>query len=260
MALSVVLGPRLGKYGPDGKVKVFPAHNLVYVVSGTFILLFGWMGFNPGSTLGATDLRISVIAVNTNLAAVAGAASAMVVWYLMFDKPDVSMACNGMMAGLVAITAPCAFVGPTAAIVIGTIAGVIVCLGVLFNERIIKVDDPCGAISVHGYCGWFGAIALGIFADGTYGAGWNGVGAATYLGNAGQGVTGLLYGDSSQFMCQLLGATVCVAWAFGATFGVFKLVDAVRSMRVSLEVELEGLDVPEFGMPAYPEDVVAGEA
>ncbi len=256
MALAVILGPRLGKYDRDGKPRAFPAHNLVYVVTGTFILLFGWMGFNPGSTLGATDLRISIIAVNTNLAAVAGAASAMFIWYYLFGKPDITMACNGMLAGLVAITAPCAFVSPNSAVIIGLVAGVIVDLGVLFNERILKVDDPCGAISVHGYCGWFGAVCVGIFADGTYGAGWNGVGASTYLGKAGLGVTGLLYGDTRQFAMQLLGATLCIAWAFGATFVVFSAVNAFRSMRVSKEAELEGLDVPEFGMPAYPEDEV----
>ena len=130
----------------------------------------------------------------------------------------------------------------------------------LFNERVLKVDDPCGAISVHGYCGWFGAVVVGIFADGTYGAGWNGVGATSYLGTAGQGVTGLLHGDTSQFICQLIGATLCAAWAFGATFVVFKIVNAVRSLRVSAAVELEGLDVPEFGLPAYPEDMVVAEA
>jgi Amt family ammonium transporter len=178
----------------------------------------------------------------------------MVFWYLMFGKPDISMACNGMLAGLVAITAPCAFVGPTSAIIIGIVAGVIVCAGVLFNERVIKVDDPCGAISVHGYCGWFGAVALGIFADGTYGAGWNGVGAATYLGRAGLGVTGLIHGDTSQFLLQLGGATLCAAYAFGFTFVFFKIVSAVVPVRVSREVELEGLDVPEFGMLAYPEE------
>jgi Amt family ammonium transporter len=253
MALAVILGPRIGKYGPDGKPRPFPAHNLVFVVIGTFILLFGWRGFNPGSTLGATDLRISVIAINTNLAAVAGSATAMLVWYFMFGKPDITMACNGMLAGLVAITAPCAFVGANAAVLIGIIAGVIVCLGVLFNERVLKVDDPCGAVSVHGYCGWFGAVAVGIFADGTYGAGWNGVGAATYLGKAGMGVTGLLHGDMSQFLVQLGGATLCGVYAFGLTFIVFKIVNAVRSMRVSKETEIEGLDVPEFGMLAYPE-------
>ncbi len=256
MALAIILGPRLGKYGADGKPRAFPASNIVFVVSGTFILLFGWMGFNPGSTLGATDLRIAVVAVNTNLAAVAGSAAAMLLWYFMFGKPDITMACNGMLAGLVAITAPCAFVSPNSAVMIGVIAGVVVCLGVLFNERVLKIDDPCGAISVHGYCGWFGAVAVGIFADGTYGAGWNGVGAAAYLGKAGQGVTGLLHGDLRQFGVQLGGATLLAAYAFGFTYIVFSLVNAWRSMRVTREVELSGLDVPEFGMLAYPEDAV----
>ena len=254
MALAVILGPRLGKYGPDGKVNAFPAHNIVFVVTGTFILLFGWMGFNPGSTLGATDLRISVIAINTNLAAIFGAASAMLFWYFRFGKPDISMACNGMLAGLVAITAPCAFVNATSAVVIGIAAGILVCVGVLFNDRVLKVDDPCGAISVHGYGGLLGGVSVGLFADGTYGAGWNGVGAASYLGTAGQGVTGLFYGDSQQFLVQLIGASVCAAWAFGVTFVLFKVVNSIRSMRVSPEVELEGLDVPEFGGLAYPDD------
>jgi Amt family ammonium transporter len=254
MALAIILGPRIGKYGKDGKPRAFPAHNIVFVVTGTFILLFGWMGFNPGSTLGATDLRISVVAVNTNLAACAGSAAALAFWYLLFGKPDISMACNGMLAGLVAITAPCAFVSPGSSVLIGLLAGIVVCLGVLLNERILKVDDPCGAISVHGYCGTLGGLCLGLFADGTYGAGWNGVGAATYLGHAGQGVTGLLYGDSSQFLCQLIGASVSAVWAFGVTYVVFKLVNGVRSMRVTPEVELEGLDVPEFGGVAYPDD------
>lgn len=256
MALAIILGPRYGKYGPDGKPRPFPAHNIVYVVSGTFLLLFGWMGFNPGSTLGATDLRISVVAINTNLAAISGSATAMLFWYFKFGKPDITMACNGMLAGLVAITAPCAFVGPTSAFIIGIIAGIVVCLGVLFNERVTKIDDPCGAISVHGFCGWLGGVCVGVFADGTYGAGWNGVGATSYLGVAGKGVTGLLYGDTSQFLAQLLGTTVCVAWAFGATFMVFKIVNSIKSMRVSKEVEIEGLDVPQFGLLGYPEDAI----
>ena len=256
MALSIVLGPRIGKFQKDGKIGTFPAHNLVFVVTGTFILLFGWMGFNPGSTLGATDLRIASVAINTNLAAVAGSATAIVFWYFMFGKPDITMACNGMLAGLVAITAPCAFVSPNCAIVIGILAGFVVCLGVLFNDRVTKIDDPCGAISVHGFCGILGALCVGIFADGSYGAGWNGVGAATYLGQAGKGVTGLIYGDSSQFLVQLMGAGLCAIWAFGATFIVFKIVNAVKPMRVSKEVELDGLDVPEFGLQAYPEDAV----
>jgi len=254
MALAIILGPRLGKYGPDGKSRAFPAHNLVFVVTGTFILLFGWMGFNPGSTLGASDLRISVIAINTNLAAVAGSATALFLWYWMFGKPDVTMACNGMLAGLVAITAPCAFVSPNSSVIIGILAGVLVCLGVLLNDRVLKIDDPCGAISVHGFCGWLGAVCVGIFADGTYGTGWNGVGVSSYLGHAGQGVTGLLHGDAKQFMTQLLGATLCAMWAFGATYGVFWVVNRVKSIRVSPEAELQGLDVPEFGLSSYPED------
>jgi Amt family ammonium transporter len=229
-------------------------------VIGTFVLLFGWMGFNPGSTLGATDLRISVIAINTNLAAIAGSATAILVWYLKFGKPDITMACNGMLAGLVAITAPCAFVGPTAAFTIGILAGCVVCFGVLFNDNVTKIDDPCGAISVHGFCGVLGSISLGIFADGTYGAGWNGVGATSYLGQAGRGVTGLLYGDTRQFLVQVAGALLCAAWAFGATFVVFKLVNAIKSMRVSTDVEQEGLDIPEFGLSGYPEDAVGAAA
>jgi Amt family ammonium transporter len=256
MALAIILGPRLGKFGSGGKIRAFPAHNIVYVVTGTFILLFGWMGFNPGSTLGATDLRISVVAVNTNLAAVAGSAAAMLIWYFVFGKPDITMACNGMLAGLVAITAPCAFVSPTSAVIIGVLAGCVVCGGVLFNERVLKIDDPCGAVSVHGFCGWLGAVSVGIFADGTYGSGWNGVGAANYLGHAGQGVTGLIHGDIRQFWVQLMGASLYAVWAFGATFVVFGIVNKVKSMRVTPESEEEGLDVPEFGMPGYPEDAV----
>jgi Amt family ammonium transporter len=161
-----------------------------------------------------------------------------------------------MLAGLVAITAPCAFVGPTESVIIGVLAGLLVCGGVLFNERVLKIDDPCGAISVHGYCGWLGGVSVGIFADGAYGAGWNGVGATSYLGHAGQGVTGLLHGDSRQFLCQLGGATLYCIWAFGATYLVFWCVNKVRSMRVSAQDEEQGLDVPEFGMPAYPEDAM----
>jgi Amt family ammonium transporter len=193
------------------------------------------------------------VAVNTNLAAAAGAATSILVWHLMFGKPDISMACNGMLAGLVAITAPCAFVSPTGAIVIGVLAGALVCYGVLFNERTLKIDDPCGAISVHGYCGWLGAVSVGIFADGTYGAGWNNVGAASYLGKAGQGVTGLLHGDAAQLLVQLGGATLCALYAFGFTFVVFSIVNALYPMRVTADEELEGLDVSQFGMLAYPE-------
>jgi Amt family ammonium transporter len=136
----------------------------------------------------------------------------------------------------------------------------VVCFGVLFNDNVTKIDDPCGAISVHGFCGVLGSICLGIFADGTYGAGWNGVGAASYLGQAGRGVTGLLYGDTRQFLVQVAGALLCAAWAFGATFVVFKAVNAIKSMRVSTDVEQEGLDIPEFGLSGYPEDAVGAAA
>ena len=257
MALAIILGPRIGKYGPDGKARAFPAHNIVFVVTGTFILLFGWMGFNPGSTLGATDLRISVVAVNTNLAAIFGSATAMLFWYAKFKKPDITMACNGMLAGLVAITAPCAFVSPTSAVIIGILAGLTVCWGVLFNDNVLKIDDPCGAISVHGYCGWLGGICVGIFADGKYGTGWNGTGVTEYMGTKGAnllGVTGLIAGDSKQFIAQVIGSSVCVLWSFGLTFVVFRIVNSIKRMRVSAEVEMEGLDVPEFGELAYPED------
>jgi Amt family ammonium transporter len=236
MALAIILGPRLGKYGRDGTARPFLAHNIVFVVIGTFILLFGWMGLNAGATLG-TDLGLAVIAMNTNLAAVAGAASAMLFSYSSFGKPDISMACNGMLAGLVAISANCAFVGPTAAVVIGVLAGLLVCAGVLFNERVLKIDDPCGSISVHGYCGWFGAVSVGVFADGRYGT-----------------VTGLLHGDLGQFAVQLAGATLCALYAFGVTYLVFKGVDTLRPMRVEPEVEIEGLDLPQFGMLAYPDE------
>lgn len=259
LALAMILGPRTGKYGPDGQPRAFQSHNVTFVVAGTLILLYGWMGFNPGSTLGATDLRISVVAINTNLAGVAGAATSMLLWTWMFGKPDITMACNGMLAGLVAITAPCAFVGPTSALIIGILAGVVVCFGVLLNERVTKIDDPCGAISVHGFCGLLGGICVGIFADGTYGVGWNGVGATSYLGHAGQGVTGLLYGDTKQFMVQAVGALICCAWSFGATYAVFFVVNKMQSLRVSEADEVEGLDVPQFGLKCYPEDPVLAE-
>jgi Amt family ammonium transporter len=248
MAVAIILGPRLGKYGHDGKPRPFPAHNIVFVVVGTLILLVGWMGLSAGSASGPTDLRVAIVAVNTNLAAVAGAAAAMLFWHLAFGKPDISMACNGLLAGLVAVSAGSAFIGPTAAIAIGALAGLLACGGVLFNERVLKIDDPCGSIAVHGYCGWLGAVSVGIFADGTYGAGWNRVSGSS------QGVTGLLHGDVRQCLVQLGGATLCALYAFGVTYAVFKTVDVLRPMRVEPDVEIEGIDLNEFGMLAYPED------
>jgi len=251
LALAIILGPRIGKFGRDGTPNAIPGHNLGYVVIGTFILLFGWMGFNPGSTLGATDLRISVVAVNTILAACFGAAAAMLYTQRRYGKPDISMACNGMLAGCVAITAPCAFVAPWAAVLIGSVAGVLVCVGVWFFDHVAKVDDPCGAVSVHGVCGLWGVLSLGLFADGTYGAGWNGVGGT---------VRGLLYGDPGQLGAQLVFMVINVAWVFAVTYGLFTVAKRFVRIRVSPEVEMEGLDVPEFGALCYPEFVLTSTA
>ncbi len=242
LALAILLGPRLGKFNADGTPNAIPGHNIPFVVVGTFILLFGWMGFNPGSTLGATDLRISVVIVNTLTASVFGGAAAMAWTGWRWGKPDISMSCNGMLAGLVAVTAPCAFVSPWAAALIGFIAGFIVCGGVWFFDHVAKVDDPCGAVSVHGLCGSWGVIAVGLFADGTYGTGWN--------GQAGE-VTGLFYGDAGQLGAQLISLAVCFAWGFGLTATIFGIYKMFTSMRVDPAVEIQGLDVPEFGVPGY---------
>jgi Amt family ammonium transporter len=246
LALAMILGPRIGKFDKDGKPHAFPGHNLSYVVLGTMVLLFGWMGFNPGSTLGATDLRIGVVAVNTLLSACFGFVFAMITTNYTQGKPDISMACNGMLAGCVAITAPCAFVAPWAACVIGSLAGLIVVGSVYFWDR-AHVDDPCGAISVHGVCGAFGVLCVGIFADGTYGDGWNGV--------AG-GVKGLLYGDGGQLISQCAEIIVGFIWAFGITYLLFSIAKMFMKVRVSPEAEIEGLDVPEFGAACYPDFVL----
>jgi Amt family ammonium transporter len=248
LALAIILGPRIGKFNEDGTPNAFPGHNLGYVVVGTLVLVFGWMGFNPGSTFGATDLRISVVAVNTLLAACFGCVTAAAWTNAKWGKPDISMACNGMLAGLVAITAPCAFVAPWAASLIGIIAGFLVCYGVWFFDHVAHVDDPCGAISVHGVCGAWGVIAVGIFADGTYGSGWNGI-----SGN----VKGLLYGDGGQLLAQIAHAAFGFAWAFGITYLIFMVVRRFVKIRVSPEAELEGVDMSEFGALCYPDFVLA---
>jgi Amt family ammonium transporter len=248
LAGIIVLGPRIGKFNKDGSPNAIPGHHLPMALLGTLVLLFGWFGFNAGSTLAATDLRIPVVVVNTMLASAAGCLTAMFAVWRKFGKPDASMSANGMLAGLVAITAPCAFVEGWAALVIGGIAGVLVVYSILFVERVLKLDDPVGAVSVHGVCGLWGVMSLGIFADGTYGVGFNGVGAT-----AAKGVTGLLYGDTSQFMAQGIGAIVVIIMALGGGYLFFRVLDAVMGLRVSAQVELEGLDVHEIGNPAYPD-------
>ena len=240
-----LLGPRRGKFNADGSPNVIPGHNLPMAMYGTFILAFGWFGFNAGSTLAGSDPRIGVIATNTMLAGAVGSVTAMLYVWLRYGKPDPSMAANGALAGLVAITAPCAFVTAPSAVIIGGVAGVLVCVAVSFVERRLKLDDPVGAISVHGVCGAFGVLAVGLFADGTYGAGLNGV-----AGN----VTGLFYGNAGQLGAQLIGAATNFIWVGGAAFAAWKLTGLLTNgHRVSVQAEELGLDLPEMGALAYPD-------
>lgn len=240
-----VLGPRIGKFGPDGKARPIPGHNMPMVVLGTFILAFGWFGFNPGSTLAGTDQHIAVIATNTMLASAAGAFSAYLWTKFKFGTPDISMLCNGMLAGLVAITAPCAFVTAPASIFIGLVAGVLVITSALFIENTLKIDDPVGASSVHGTCGAWGILALGLFADGRYGDGWNGVPGP---------VRGAFYGDPSQFVASCVGILVCVVWVGAVTFITMRVLGALVGNRTSPEDEVGGLDIPEMGIEGYAVD------
>ncbi len=225
LAGAIVLGPRIGKYGKNGAIKPILGHNLPLAALGVFILWLGWFGFNPGSTTTA-DTSIAMIFVNTNLAAAAGAISAMLVSWIKFGKPEVGMSLNGALAGLVGITAGCANVVPGSAIIIGLVAGVLVVLAVLFFDR-IRVDDPVGAVSVHGVCGAWGTLAAGIFNIG--------------------GTTTTIIG------VQLLGIATCFAWTFSVAFIMFKIIDKTIGLRVSPEEELEGLDVSEHGGVAYPD-------
>ena len=242
LAGAIALGPRFGKFGKDGKPKAIPGHSIVLAALGTFILWFGWFGFNPGSTFSAHQLRIAVIAVNTNLAAAAGAAVAILLVFAKTRKWDVGMMLNGCLAGLVAITAPCAWVEAWAAVVIGAVAGLLVILSVYFWEN-VGVDDPVGAVSVHGINGIWGLLSVGLFADGTYGL----------CTSEAPLVKGLFYGGGAgQLAAQAIGAAVCACWAFGLGFIVFKLMDKYFGIRVSPNEEIKGLDLQEHGTPAYP--------
>lgn len=234
LAGAFVVGPRIGKFNPDGTSNKIPGHNIVFVVMGTFILFFGWFGFNPGSTLLATDLRIAVIATNTFLAGTTGAVVALYWSIVRTGKADIILACNGTLAGLVAITAPCAFVEPWAAVVIGAVAAPVMIGGLNFVERILKVDDAIGAVAVHLFGGLWGLLAVGIFADGTY-----------------LGVRGLIEGSGWQILAQLISMGVVTAWAVVTGLAVFFLLKFTMGVRVSREDELAGLDIPEHGIAAY---------
>lgn len=225
LAGAIVLGPRIGKYSKEGKVQPIPGHNIPLAALGVFILWFGWFGFNPGSTTAASK-DIAMIFANTNLAAAAGAVFAMITAWIKFKKPDVGMSLNGALAGLVAITSPCATVTPLSSVIIGAVAGVIVVLAVLFFDR-IKVDDPVGAISVHGVNGAWGTLAAGIF----------------NIGGTSAKIIGV----------QILGIIAAFIWAFGVSFIVFKVIDKTIGLRVSPEEETEGLDFGEHGANAYPD-------
>src|SRR3954467_623610 len=239
-----ILGPRIGKFAKDGTPRAIPGHHLPMALLGTFILLVGWMGFNGGSPFAGPDLRLTVVITNTILASATGCLACMVVMWKVFGKPDPSMTANGLLAGLVAITAPCAFVAPWAAAVIGIVAGVLVVGVVVAVERIAKVDDPVGAVAVHGANGLWGVLAVGLFADGKYGDGLNGV--------AG-GVKGLFYGDGGQLMAQLTDAIVIVVFCSAMTIVFFTIMNKTMGMRSTEEAEISGLDMPEMGAMAYPD-------
>jgi Amt family ammonium transporter len=226
-------------------------------IVGCFILAFGWFGFNPGSTLSGTDLRISFVVVNTMLASVASAVASMGYMMMRGEKPDPGMMVNGMLAGLVAITAPCAFVDPWAAVVIGLIAGVLVVIAARFIEN-KGVDDCVGAIAVHGVNGLWGVLCVGIFANGQYGAGWNGVVREEMVTKYGSdGVRGILFGDASQLLMQAIDCVVVTVFGFVMAYVWFKISDKITPLRVSAEVELAGLDLPEMGVTGYPEFALA---
>ncbi len=227
LAGALVLGPRLGKYTKSGKVKPILGHNMPLAALGVFILWLGWFGFNPGSTTAASK-DIAMIFVNTNLAAAAGAVLAMFTSWIRFGKPEVGMSLNGALAGLVAITSPCASVSPFSSVLIGAAAGIIVVFSVIFFDK-IRIDDPVGAISVHGVCGAWGTLAAGIF----------------NLGGTSLKIIGV----------QVLGILACFLWVFPAAFIMFKLIDKTVGLRVSAEEELEGLDAAEHGGHAYPDFV-----
>jgi Amt family ammonium transporter len=245
LAGSLVIGPRLGKFRKDGTVVLMAGHNLPLAVMGTFVLAFGWFGFNAGSTLAASDPRIAAIAANTMISSAAGALTSLFFEWQRHRRPDIAMACNGLLGGLVAITAPCAFVTPSSAALIGVVAGLLVPWVVGLLERRGRIDDPVGAITVHGVGGIWGMLAVGLLADGSYGEGYNGVPGP---------VRGLLFGDVGQLAAQAMGIGTNLVVVFGLSYGFFRLVERLIGNRVPSEVEWTGLDGLEMGSEAYPRD------
>jgi Amt family ammonium transporter len=245
LTLAKILGPRLGKYTPDGRINPIPPHSIPQVMLGTFILAFGWFGFNAGSTLSGMDTRLAVVATNTLIAGATGAFGAYLYVVFKFGKPDPSWLANGMLAGLVAITAPCAFVSAWAAALIGFIAGGLVVVAAIFIDTKLKIDDPVGASAVHGVNGAWGVIALGLFANGVYGQGLNGVA---------NGVTGLFYGNPGQLAAELIGIAANVAYVVPVAASSFWLIGKVVQNRASAEDEINGLDLPEVGVLGYNSD------
>jgi Amt family ammonium transporter len=244
LAGVIVLGPRIGKYSKDGKVLPLPGHSLALATIGVFVLWFGWFGFNPGSTMAADAGAIGRIAVATNTAAAAAAISASMTAWMLLGKPDLSMILNGALAGLVAITAPCAFVSIPSSLIIGLIAGVLVVLSVLFFDK-VKLDDPVGATSVHLVCGVFGTICVGLFAQDHF--------TPNTTGN------GLLFGGGAGLlMAQLAGIIGVGVFVFVVSMVFWKIIDAIIGVRVSAEEEMEGLDIGEHGNVAYPDFVTVG--
>ncbi|MEN3274142.1 MAG: ammonium transporter, Amt family [Actinomycetota bacterium] len=244
-----ILGPRLGKYAKDGTPRAIPGHHIPMAFLGTFVLLVGWMGFNGASTFAGSDFRLTVVIVNTVIASAFGCLSAMFMTWWRFGKPDPGMTCNGLLAGLVAITAPCAFVAPWGAAIIGGVAGVLMFSVVIFMDQKARVDDPVGAIAVHGANGLWGLLAVGIFADGSYGAGLNGVDG---------GVAGLFAkhgGGIDQLLAQVADCVVLIAWCSIACVIFFTILNKVQKggMRVTEEEELAGLDMPLMGSISYPD-------
>jgi Amt family ammonium transporter len=235
LAGALVIGPRIGKFHPDGTVTPILGHSMPMAALGVFILWLGWFGFNPGSTTALDGGKFARVAVITNLSAVGGVISAMATSWALFKKPDVSFALNGALAGLVSITAACYDVGPGSALIIGLLGGLLCVLSVLSFDR-LRIDDPVGAISVHGVCGAWGTLSVGLFAHPAY-----------------DGHAGLLFGGGFGILgVQLLGVFAYFVWAFGASWAIFWAIKATVGLRVSQEEEIQGLDPTEHGMVAYP--------